>query len=46
MFIGAYFVFTVSNNGNPIIYNNYIEIKYSKNLSNILNHTCDMHMTK
>ena len=24
MFIGAYFVFTVSHNGNPVIYNNYL----------------------
>ena len=33
----AKFMLTVSHNGNPIIFNIYIEVKYPKNLNNILN---------
>ena len=33
----AKFMLTVSHNGNPIMFNIYIEIKYTKNLYNVLN---------
>ena len=33
----AKFMLTVSHNGNQIMFNIYIEIKYTKNLYNVLN---------
>ena len=33
----AKFMLTVSHNANPIMFNIYIEIKFTKNLNNVLN---------
>ena len=38
----AEFMLRVSHDGNPIIYNNYTEIKYTKHLNNALHQNANM----
>ena len=41
MYIARKFMLTVSHNGNPIICE-YIEMKYTENLNNVLNQNVNM----